>query len=47
MVTCPECGEDALDVRRYESLGFESYVHETDDLGPFTEITESCYHDLE
>ena len=52
MSECPNCDEKVLEVRGpHESAKdgystFKVYVHETDSLGPFTEITESCMEHL-
>ena len=43
---CPECGRWAIDVKTVDARPggalFTEYVHETEPLGPFTEITDSC-----
>jgi len=53
METCPICGDQFIEVSGpYDSKkdGYESfkmYVHETDELGGFVEVTDSCIEDIE
>jgi len=53
MEACPICDEQFIDVRGpYDSKkngydSFKMYVHETQELGAFVEVTDSCIEDIE